>query len=71
MIEPIWYILYDGDSGDGKGTPTYYGRTTDKEVAKEHWKKCESSFYSIGKVVAFTDTKQYTIHFDSDWEKLK
>jgi hypothetical protein len=71
MIEPIWYILYGGDSDDGRGDPTYYGRTTDKEVAKAHWKKCNSSPYSIGKVVAFTDTKKHTFHFDSDWEKLK
>lgn len=71
MIEPIWYILYDVDSVDGRGDPTYYGRTTDKEVAKAHWKKCNSSPYSVGEVVAFTDTNFPPCLITPNWERLK
>jgi hypothetical protein len=70
MTEPTWYILYDGQSVDGMGHPKYYTRTTDKEVAKKHWKKCKDNPYSTGKVVAYTDTKEIRIIFDYDWEGL-
>jgi hypothetical protein len=70
MTEPTWYILYDGESVDGSGPPDYYTRTTDKEVAKEHWKKCKSNPYSTGKVVAYTDTKQIRIWWEQHWEGL-
>jgi len=69
--EPIWFILYDGNSDDGRGFPTFYKRTTDIEVAKEHWKKCKSDPYSNGAVVAITDSKEIGLYFNEDWEKLK
>ena len=47
MTEPTWYILYDGQSADGMGHPKFYTRTTDKEVAKKHWKKCKDNPYSL------------------------
>jgi hypothetical protein len=70
MTEPIWYILYDGESVDGMGHPKFYKRTIDKQEAKEHWKKCKSNPYSTGKVVAYTDTKQIRIITEYDWEGL-
>ena len=70
MTEPTWYILYDGNSVDGTGSPDFYKRTTDKQEAKEHWKKCKSNPYSTGRVVAYTDTKQIRIIAEYDWEGL-
>jgi len=70
MTEPTWYVLYDGQSVDGMGHPKYYTRTTNKVVAKKHWKKCKDNPYSTGKVVAYTDTKEIRIIFDYDWEGL-
>ncbi len=70
MTEPTWYILYDGLSVDGRGDPDFYKRTTDKQEAIEHWKKCKDNPYSTGKVVAYTDTKQIRIIFDYHWEGL-
>jgi hypothetical protein len=70
MMEPTLYVLYDGESEDGMGHPKYYKRTTDKQEAMEHWKKCKEDPYSIGEVVAYTDTKQITIIFDYDWKGL-
>lgn len=70
MTEPTWYVLYDGQSVDGMGHPKFYTRTTDKKVAKKHWKKCKDNPYSTGKVVAYTNTKEIRIIFDYDWEGL-
>lgn len=60
-----WYLLYDGESVDGWGKPTYLTRTTDKKVALEHYKKCKKNPYSIGQVVIVTDTKEYMVFRES------
>ena len=54
----VWYLLFDGSSPDGSGWPDYIGRTTDKEVAKEHfWKTHYSNNpYSTGKVDIVDDS---------------
>ena len=71
MIDETWFLLYDGTSVDGTwGHPHYCGRTTDKEVAKYHYEKCEENPYSIGKVVAITDTREIRINWETDWSRL-
>ena len=70
MTEPTWYILYDGESVDGTGSPDFYKRTTDKEVAKKHWEECQKNPYSTGKVVAYTDEKEHRIVWEYEWEGL-
>jgi hypothetical protein len=70
MTEPTWYILYDGQSVDGRGNPEFYKRTTDKQEAMEHWKKCKEDPYSIGKVVAYTDEQQITFFWEHIWSVL-
>jgi hypothetical protein len=70
MTEPTWYILYDGESVDGRGNPKFVKRTTDKQEAIEHLEYCKKNPYSCGKVVAFTDTKEIVVYFDYDWRTL-
>lgn len=52
----ILYLLYDGDSPDGRGSAKYIGRTNDKEKALKHYESCKSP-YSTGYVDIITDTK--------------
>jgi len=66
-----WFLLYDGQSEDGRGSGYYYGRTTDVNVAKQHWEKIKNNPYSTGKVVAVTDTKSQSVRSYSDWDRYK
>jgi hypothetical protein len=65
-----WYLLFAGISVDGMGDSDYIGRTTDKSVARKHYDEYKSNPYSVGKVIAVTDTKHKRIIFDYDWEDL-
>lgn len=56
-MSDVWYLLYGGQSPDGRGEPKYVGRTIDKKVALAHFNKVKKSAYSSGKVVICTDTK--------------
>ena len=53
----LWYLLFDGNSSDGRGEPKYAGRTTHKELAKNHFNKVDyhKNPYSIGKVMIVSD----------------
>jgi hypothetical protein len=66
-----WYLLFAGTSVDGMGDGNYVGRTTDKSVAKTHWDECRSNPYSVGKVIAVTDTNHKRIIFEYDWKNYK
>ena len=48
--DAIW-ILRDGHSEDGRGSPTVIGYTTDRLVALAHHRRCQKSPYCIGDVV--------------------
>lgn len=63
-------MLYGGTSADGMGKGHYVGRTTDAEVAYAHWLACKSDPYSIGMVVAFSDSESRMIWQERDWEKF-
>lgn len=65
-----WYLLYDGSSADGRGTPRYIGRTLDIGVAMDHYEKCESSPYCTGKVIIITDTKEEMASWKTNWKEL-
>ena len=67
----IWYLLYAGTTADGMGDGNYCGRTTDKETAKKHWDECKRNPYSVGKVIAVTDTKHRRIVFDYEWDNYE
>lgn len=49
------YLLFDGDSVDGRGSPQYSGKTEDYSKAKAHYEKCGDNPYSTGKVMILTD----------------
>lgn len=52
-----WFLLYGGTSCDGRGQPTYVGRTTCPKKALKHQQMLEKgSPYSLGHVEAITDT---------------
>jgi len=57
-----WYLLFDGDSPDGMGSPDYIGRTLDKDKAQAHHDKCRENPYSTGKVVVVTDKEYKLFH---------
>ena len=67
MMTETCYLLYDGTSVDGMGDGNYCGRTTDKSVERKHYDESKSNPYSIGKVIAVTDTSHRTIAFDYGW----
>lgn len=58
-----WYLLYGGTSEDGMGSGPYIGRTTDKEVARDHHAKCRKNPYSIGFVEIVTDTEKKRVSY--------
>lgn len=65
-----WYLLYDGSSADGRGTPRYIGRTLDKVVAERHYKKCENDPYCTGKVIIITDIAEMQASYWTNWKEL-
>ena len=65
-----WFLLFSGQSCDGRGQPTYMTRTEDVKIAKKHYKECKANPYSFGYVAIVTD-KGYTIASDNtDWSSL-
>jgi hypothetical protein len=65
-----WFLLFSGQSCDGRGQPAYTTRTEDIKVAKKHYKECKVNPYSFGYVAIITD-KGYTIASDNtDWSSL-
>lgn len=68
-MNEVWYLLYGGQSPDGRGEPKYTGRTLDKKVALAHFNKVKKSAFSIGKVVICNDTKLFTAVSVEDFDK--
>lgn len=66
--EGDWYLLYDGSSVDGRGDPTYKGRTKSKKKAIKHFKEVKSSPYSCGRVVIVNDDKEIVASWEEDFE---
>lgn len=56
--QPAWFILYDGSSEDGMGSPQFSGRTTSVRIAKAHFIKCKADPYCTGKVQVVTDREE-------------
>ena len=69
MME-TWYLLYGGESEDGRGSGKYIGRTTDKTVAEKHFKQCRKNPYSTGKVQIVTDTSSEVAYAQTRWESI-
>lgn len=56
-ISDDWYILYDGESEDGRGVPRYAGRTYSAIEAYHFYRDhiLKTGPYGIGKVDRYTD----------------
>lgn len=65
-----WFLLYDGQSEDGRGSGQYIGRTTDKEYAKSHYDRVTKNPYSTGNVVVVTDEWARRADQFIDWKAL-
>lgn len=62
-----WYLLYDGSSPDGRGGGRYVGRTTDKTVARNHYKECSKDPYCTGWVEIVTDDRVDRASSATNW----
>lgn len=65
-----WYLLYYGSSVDGRGFPSYVGRTELKSVARDHYTKCSQNPYCTGFVDIVTDDKVERASQSTDWLAL-
>lgn len=51
MNNPPWFLLYGGESEDGRGPGRYMGRTTSPEVARQFYlDNIKGNSYSVGRV---------------------
>jgi hypothetical protein len=57
-----WYLLLDGTSEDGMGSPRYKERTLEPAVARMHLRRCRKDPYNVGKVVVITDTEAVHVY---------
>lgn len=63
--EPIWFILYNGESEDGRGFGTYAGRTKSVTVAFTFYKQfIHKNPHSTGRVEALNDTGMRSMTFE-------
>ena len=69
--QPAWFILYDGQSPDGRGQPQFCGRTTSVRIAKAHFIKCNSNPYCTGKVQVVTDREEGYIWRVEDFDQFQ
>ena len=66
-----WYLLYAGDSVDGRGRPQYIGRTTDEQEAMRYAYECTLSPYNIGRVIEVTDSSESVLRVVKKYGKLR
>lgn len=71
MISETWFILFDGSSADGRGSGSYCGRTTNKEIAFKHYEKITANPYSCGKVFIVTDESAENADRWTNWDALQ
>lgn len=60
-----WFILFSGESEDGRGIAKFAGRTTDYFVAEKHLKAVRKSLYTYGHVAVYAGDAQL-ICYDTD-----
>jgi hypothetical protein len=68
MMFENWYLLYDGQSTDGRGHAKYLTRTTDKQIAEMHYRKIIKNPYSNGYVVILTDKTEKIVSSLNDFK---
>ena len=67
--DPVWFLLFGGESVDGRGPATYVGRTLDPLIAYEFLLEIEKNPYSVGYVCRVTNT--YYTRINSYYEFSK
>jgi hypothetical protein len=65
VIEEAWYLIYEGSSPDGRGSPAFSYRTTDRARALNSLKEMRDNPYSNGYVIMVTDEEST----DLSWNK--
>ena len=60
-IKETWYLLYSGESADGRGFPSLTGRTLEITEAAKHLKSIDNP-YCFGHVIIMTQDKIYQIN---------
>jgi hypothetical protein len=64
------FLLFSGDSPDGRGPAEYVGRTADPAEAYAHYQAVRADPYSTGGVTLLTASEKRALGwFDGDWEK--
>ena len=65
-----WYVLYSGQSEDGRGKPVYEGRTTDPRKALAHYRHHIKPLgsYATGRVDRISDN---TVQFGMTEDELR
>ena len=53
-----WYVIYDGQSEDGRGHPSYRSRTYSRRIAEGHAKRMKKNPYCNGYVIWLHDKKE-------------
>lgn len=69
--EHTWFLLFEGSSVDGRGSPKYVGRTIDKHAARTHYINVKNNPYSIGKVEIITDNSRTVATSSTNWESYE
>lgn len=59
------YLLWDGGSEDGRGTPDYAGMTDNIDEAREHFNICKDDPYCTGRVDIVTAV-EYRVFTEED-----
>ena len=65
--QPVWFLLYDGSSCDGYGSPDYVGRTTDPKEAEKFYKANINNPYSLARVDIIDDDNIQRASKRVDW----
>lgn len=61
------FLLFSGQSVDGRGEPEYTGVTEDASAALKHFKRCRKSPYATGKVMILTEKEFKVASNESDF----
>jgi hypothetical protein len=56
----LWFCLYDGTSPDGRGIPSYAGRTVSAKTARVFLRDRKSPYWT-GRVTILTDTNERVV----------
>ena len=68
---PAWFLLFDGESEDGRGSASYIGRTLSVKLAYAHTLQCKANPYSTGYTVIITNNQYIHADNETDWRRYE